>query len=72
MMNFIEDDVPGGKRFISPLVRKQLAPILREEFISWLMDLIDKELDTIIAKDPPGCCLKRCIKVKLDSLLKKI
>lgn len=71
MMNFIEDDVPGGKRFISPLVRKNIAPLLRERFIPWLKDLIDNELDSIITKDPKGSGLKRCINVKLDSLLYK-
>lgn len=68
MLEFVESSVPGGKRFISPLVRKQIAPILKDEFLPWLKKLIDNELDTII--DPKGAGLKRCINEKLDNLLK--
>lgn len=72
MLGFIEDDVPGGRRFISPLVRERLAPMLKEKFLPWLKDLIDNELDTIITtKDPKGTGLKTCINKKLDSLMKK-
>ena len=69
VMEIVENTVPGGKRFISPLVRKQLAPMLKERFIPWLKHLIDNELDTIINKDPKGAGLKRCINSKLDMLM---
>lgn len=69
MLEFVESSVPGGKRFISPLVRKKIAPILKDEFLPWLKKLIDNELDTIII-DPKGAGLKRCINEKLDNLLK--
>lgn len=71
MMDIVETSVPGGKRFISPLVRNSIAPLLKNNFLPWLKTLIDNELDTIISKDPHGAGLKRCINNKLDTLLKK-
>jgi len=70
MLEFVETTVPGGKRFVSPLVRHQIAPMLKEQFLPWLKKLIDNELDTII--EPKGAGLKRCINNKLDNLLNKI
>lgn len=54
MLEFVETSVPGGKSFISPLVRKKVAPLLKDHFLPWLKSLIDNELDTIIAKTPKG------------------
>lgn len=71
VMQFIETDVPGGKRFISPLVRKQIAPLLRNRFIPWVKELIDGELDSLIKNDPTGSGLKRHINKKLSELLVK-
>ena len=65
MLGFVETNVPGGKRFISPLVRNKLAPLLKNKFVPWLKSLIDKELDTIIATKGSG--LKRRINKKLNS-----
>lgn len=70
MLELVEASVPGGRRFISPLIRNQVAPILKNKFIPWLKELIDNELDTIIDKDPKGAGLKRCINNKLGELLK--
>jgi len=71
MLSFVEENVPGGKRFISPLVRHQIAPILKDHFLPWLKQLIDHELDTIIVKDKQGDGLKECINKKLDELIAK-
>lgn len=67
VLNLIESDVPGGKRFISPVVRHALAPLLKNKFVPWLKNLIDNELDSVIG--PKGSGLKRCINRKLDQLL---
>lgn len=67
VLKFIETNVPGGKKIVSPLVRKKLAPILKQQFLPWLKNLIDDELDTVI----DGAGLKRCINKKLNALLKK-
>lgn len=69
MLELVETSVPGG-HFISPLVKNKIAPLLKNHFIPWLKSVIDNELDTIIAKDPKGAGLKRCINKKLDTLLK--
>lgn len=69
VLEFVEKTVPGGKRFISPLVRQQLAPMLKNQFLPWLTGLIDNEIDTIMEKDPKGSGLKQIINRKLDSLL---
>ena len=68
VLEIMESKIPGG-RFISPLVRKNLAPMLKDKFIPWLKKLIDHELDTIIERDPQGAGLKRRINKKLDELI---
>lgn len=67
VLNMVESNVPGAKRFISPVVRHSLAPLLKQQFVPWLKRLIDRELDSVIG--PKGSGLKRCINNKLDQLL---
>lgn len=69
LLEFVENNVPGGKQIISPLVRNEIAPLLKNHFIPWLKNLIDEELDTIMVKDKKGSGLKRCINKKLTELL---
>lgn len=69
MLQFVERVVPGGERFISPLIKNKLAPMLKEEFVPWLKNLIDNELDTIIDKNPTGSGLKSRINQKLDKIM---
>lgn len=74
MLDFVETSVPGGKRFISPLVKNDIAPMLKNHFLPWLKNLIEHELDTIIATEKTataGSGVKRVITDKLDSLLRK-
>lgn len=69
MLGMVEKLPLVGKSVVSPLVKKKLAPLLRDHFIPWLKRLVDSELDTIIERDPQGAGLKRRINAKLDSLL---
>lgn len=69
MLGMVEQLPLVGKSVVAPLVRKKLAPLLRDHFIPWLKHLVDSELDTIIDRDPRGAGLKRRINAKLNSLL---
>lgn len=71
LLEKIEAVVPYGKSIVTPLVRRNLAPMLKDRFLPWLKGLIDNELDTIIERDPKGSGLKLCINKKLDSLLRQ-
>lgn len=69
ILDFVEETVPGGKSIISPLVRRQLGPLLKNKFLPWVKQLLDDELDTIIQKDPKGSGLKKAINDQIDRLI---
>lgn len=71
MLGIVEKVPLVGNAIISPLVRKKIAPLLRNQFIPWLKRLVDDELDSIIDKDPKGAGLKRRINRKLNSIFFK-
>lgn len=47
VLEFIEDNIPYAKK-ITPLIRKQAAPAIKEYVVPWLKDWINNELDNVI------------------------
>lgn len=69
VLEFVDNNVPYTKKYVTPLIRSKVAPLLKEHFVPWLKEFIDKELDSIIEKDPKGEGLRRRVNREFSVVL---